>query len=94
MNQTVNIGIIGDFDKKKTSHLATINAVEHAARYLSIKAKITWLPTPSFLERQSLENLEQYDAIWASSGSPYQSMEGAIIGIQRAREIGRPFIGT
>jgi CTP synthase (UTP-ammonia lyase) len=94
MNRIVNIGIIGDFDEKKTSHPATVSAIEHAAGYLSIKAKITWLPTPSFLTKAGQRKLKQYDAFWASSGSPYQSMEGAIKGIQLAREMGRPLIGT
>jgi CTP synthase (UTP-ammonia lyase) len=94
MNRTIDIGIIGDYDVNRASHAATNNAIEHAARYLSVEAKITWLATPSFLTKAGLKKLERYDAIWASPGSPYQSMEGAIRGIQLAREINRPFIGT
>ncbi len=94
MNRTIDIGIIGDFDEKKTSHTATMNAIEHAAGYLSIKTKVTWLPTPSFLKEEAPENLKQYDCIWVSSGAPYKSMEGAIQGIRRAREIKKPLIGT
>ena len=94
MKQSVNIGIIGDFDKKKTSHPATMDAIEHAAHKLSIKVRATWLPTASFLKSEAQENLKQYDAIWASSGSPYQSIEGALEAIRFARELKRPFIGT
>lgn len=91
MSQTVRIGIIGDFDQKKPSHPATNAAIEHAASRLSIKVKIDWLPT-SPLERTP--GLERFDGLWASSGSPYQSIEGALNAIRLARESGRPFIGT
>ncbi len=94
MNRTVNIGIIGDYDPNKSSHTATNAAIEHAARYLSVKASVTWLPTPSFLTQEGRKKLEHFDAKWASSGSPYQSMEGAINAIKLAREMNRPFVGT
>jgi CTP synthase (UTP-ammonia lyase) len=90
----VNIGIIGDYDVNRASHVATNAAIEHAAAYLSIKVIASWLPTSSFLVENGHKTLEQYDAVWASSGSPYQSMEGAIKAIRIAREAGRPFIGT
>jgi CTP synthase (UTP-ammonia lyase) len=94
VKRTVNIGIIGDFDEKRSSHLATNAAIEHAARHLAVKANATWLPTPSLLTKEGLNKLEPFDAIWGSPGSPYLNMEGAIRGIQLAREMKRPFIGT
>ncbi len=94
MDRAITIGIIGDYDEKKTSHPATNNAIQHAADYLSIKASVTWLPTSSFLTEDGQPKLGQFDALWASPGSPYRSMEGAIEGIRLAREMGRPFIGT
>jgi CTP synthase (UTP-ammonia lyase) len=94
MTKTINIGIIGEYDGKKTSHIATDTAINHAANHLAIKASVTWLPTPLFLTRAGQKKLEQFDAFWASPGSPYESMEGAITAIQLARESKRPFIGT
>jgi CTP synthase (UTP-ammonia lyase) len=94
VERTVNIGIIGDYDVNKMSHAATMDAIEHAVRRLNIKAKAVWLPTPSFLARDCRKILEPYDAVWASSGSPYLSMEGAIAAIKATREMRRPFIGT
>ena len=94
MKQTVNIGIIGDYDPNKLSHTATNAAIEHAAKYLSVKVSVTWLPTPSFLTKAGQKKLGLFDAICTSSGSPYRSLEGAIRGIQLAREMKRPFIGT
>jgi CTP synthase (UTP-ammonia lyase) len=94
MERMVSIGIIGDYDKNKTSHPATNQAIQHAADILSIKADVTWLSTPSFLTKAGQEKLVQFDGIWASSGSPYQSLEGAISAIRTARETKKPFIGT
>jgi CTP synthase (UTP-ammonia lyase) len=94
MKKLINIGIIGDYDEKKVSHPATMAAIKHASESLSVATSVAWLPTPSFLTGGGRQGLGQCDALWASSGSPYVSMEGAIEGIRLARETGRPFIGT
>jgi len=94
MKKTIDIGVIGDYDEKKSSHLATTEAIQHASEHLFIKARVTWLPTSSFLTEAGLKKSGRFDAIWASPGSPYLSLEGAIEAIRLARETGRPFIGT
>jgi len=94
MKKTVAIGVIGDYDEKKTSHPATMEAIKHASGHLSVKARVTWLPTSSFLTGGELKKPGRFDAFWASPGSPYRSLEGAIEGIRLARATGRPFFGT
>jgi CTP synthase (UTP-ammonia lyase) len=94
MKHTIDVGILGDFDPNKTSHPPTNEAIRHAAKSLSLKANITWLPTPTLLTRNGQNRLANFDCIWASSGSPYQSTDGALKGIQLARELDKPFIGT
>lgn len=94
MKKRVEIGIIGDFDPNRLSHTATVEAVDHAADRLSLNVVITWLPTLSLLNKDNLKNLDRFDCLWASAGSPYKSMEGALRGIRKAREMGKPFIGT
>ena len=94
MGRRIRIGIIGDFDPSKTSHPATVEAIHHAAGRLSIETQIAWLPTPSILTGEGQERLKECDCIWASSGSPYESMDGMIRGIEIARELDKPFIGT
>ena len=94
METTITIGIIGDYDEKKVSHSATNEAIMHAADYLHIRVRFNWLPTPSLLTEKGLKSLRDYDAVWASSGSPYESLNGAINAIRVARESGKPFIGT
>ncbi len=94
MSHAINIGIIGDFDQNRPSHKATNEAINHAANRLSTKADITWLPTPSFLTETGQERLGQFDGVFVAPGSPYQSLDGALQGIQLAREQDRPFLGT
>ena len=94
MDGTVNIGVIGDFDPGKQSHVATSAAIEHAAGHLAVKTHVTWLPTPLFLTGEGKKKISSFDAIWVSPGSPYQNAVGAIEGIKLTREIGRPLIGT
>jgi len=94
MDQTMNIGIIGDFDPNKPSHPATNDALYHAAKHLSFEVEVTWIPTTSIPTKEGKKRLEQFDGLWASPGSPYQSMDGAFKGIQLAREQNRPFFGT
>ena len=92
MNQPLQIGVIGDFDPGYPSHLATNEALNHAARALSLGLEITWLPTPN-LAGDGID-LDRFDGLWCSPGSPYQNMEGALKGIRFAREHDRPFVGT
>lgn len=94
MSHKINIGILGDYDPHKISHSATNDSIHHAAKHLSIEANITWLPTPSLLIGKGQKSLVQFDCLWASSGSPYQSTDGMIKGIQIAREVDKPFIAT
>jgi len=59
MDRAATIGIIGDYDEKKTSHPATNNAIRHAADYLDIKVNAAWLPTPAFLTKNGQKKLGQ-----------------------------------
>ena len=94
MNQPLNVGIIGDFDPNLPSHIATNEALSHAARVLSVTVDCSWLPTPLLSEESSNTMLKQFDALWCSSGSQHRSMTGALLAIQFAREEGWPFIAT
>jgi CTP synthase (UTP-ammonia lyase) len=86
--------MIGDYDPVRPAHQAVIAALNHASDCLAVKLNVCWLPTESLLEPEYQKDLEQYDGLWAAPGSPYQSLEGALRGIQNARASGRPFFGT
>jgi CTP synthase (UTP-ammonia lyase) len=92
MNRPLRIGVIGDFDPGYPSHIATNEALQHAADALTLPLERAWLPTPML--DGDITPLEPYDGLWCSPGSPYKSMEGALKAIQFAREHDRPFVGT
>jgi CTP synthase (UTP-ammonia lyase) len=94
MNQTLRIGIIGDFKPNFRPHPATNEAIHHAAKALSLAVEISWLPTPVLNQENGEKILEQYDALWCGPGSPYESMDGALRSIRFARERNWPFVGT
>ena len=94
MNRPLKVAIIGDFDPRRPSHIATNEAVSHAATALEVAADCSWLPTQSLDGEASEAMLKPFDALWCAPGSPYKSMNGALRAIRFAREQGWPFIGT
>ena len=68
------------------SHLATDEALRHAAAVLDVRLESAWLLTESLAGGDSAVTLAQYDALWCAPGSPYQSMDGALVAIRFARE--------
>ena len=94
MNRALRNVIIGDFDPSYPSHIATNEALNHAARAVSLSVDWSWLPTQSLDDEGSGTVLEQFDALWCAPGSPYKSMNGALRAIRFARERDWPFVGT
>jgi len=92
MKAFVRVGIIGDFNPDFTHHKATDDSLRHSAESLGIEVLTTWIPTESL--ETGTQQLEQFDGLWCSSGSPYKSMEGALRGIRYAREGGKSFVAT
>jgi CTP synthase (UTP-ammonia lyase) len=94
VTESVRIGILGDFNPEFRSHHATQDSLQHAARKLQLTVESIWLPTPSLLDAGAEATLDACDGLWASAGSPYQSFDGMLKGIEYARVHDRPFIGT
>jgi CTP synthase (UTP-ammonia lyase) len=94
MDRTIRVGIIGDYNPDLRFHRATNEALKHTAEALSLSLDSEWLPTRSLEDASEQKSLERFDALWGSPGSPYNSMDGALLGIRFAREMGWPFIGT
>ena len=94
MDQDVKVAIIGDYDPHMRHHLATDEALVHAAAALSLSLTSSWIPTHLLVNASADTMLMSFDALWCAPGSPYQSMHGAIEAIRFAREQGWPFIGT
>ena len=94
MNEHLMVGVIGDYDPKSRFHIATNEALRHAARALSASVEPSWIPTPSLASGFDGTTIERFDALWGAPGSPYKSMDGALRAIRFAREKGWPFVGT
>ena len=94
MEPEVKVAIIGDYNPQMRYHIATDEALNHAAADLSMRLSSSWIPTRSLEARSVGTALKAFDALWCAPGSPYQSMDGALQAIRFAREEGRPFLGT
>ena len=89
MTNTIAIVIIGDYDPGNPTHVATNEGIAHAAEFLpSHTVKAIWLPT------DQRHRFDDFQGLICSPGSPYKSLEGALRGIQCARENTIPFLGT
>jgi CTP synthase (UTP-ammonia lyase) len=96
----IRIGVIGDYDGR-VSHLATNEAIAHCAAYLGLEQETEWIATNCLenhnngsINNDNSQSLNRFDALWCAPGSPYKSAQGAMNGIQFARENNIPFIGT
>jgi CTP synthase (UTP-ammonia lyase) len=94
MKDKLKVGIIGDRDPQRLSHVATEEALGHAARALALPLEVEWVPTPTLDGPDVGALLAPYAALWCSPGSPYRSTAGAHAGIRYARERDVPFLGT
>ena len=93
MNQSLKIGIIGDFVKGRSSQLKTDEALDHVSKRLSIAIDTVWLPTKSLEGQTGTSKLRDFHAIWAGPGD-YENPDGVIKAIRFCREQQWPFIGT
>ena len=91
--RAIRIGVLGDFNSEYRSHHATNASLQQAAKAFGCAIEFAWIPTPS-LEERAEEALSGYDALWASPGSPYHSMNGMLAGIEFARVHDKPFVAT
>ena len=93
MNQTLKIGVIGDFDQSRPSQLKTDEAIDHVSNELSVAIDTIWLPTKSLEKQTAATKLRDFHALWAGPGS-YENPDGVIEAIRFCREQQWPFIGT
>jgi CTP synthase (UTP-ammonia lyase) len=87
------IGIIGDFNPEYLYHQATNQSLDLTAGSLGLEISYEWIATDALQERGA-RAIDRFDGLWASPGSPYLSMDGALDCIRFARERGKPFVGT
>ena len=94
MPQTLNIGVIGDYNPDFHTHPAIAKALNHAAGKLGVKVEAEWVPTPSLASPGSENMLERFNGLIAAPGGPYRSFDGMLRGIEFARTRNWPFSAT
>ena len=87
----LNIALIGDHDPQITAHRAIPMALQRAAEAAGLNIQAQWLATNSLTPQT---DLSLFDGFWCTPGSPYRSLEGALLAITHAREQRRPYLGT
>jgi CTP synthase (UTP-ammonia lyase) len=92
MSQKIRIGLVGDFRAEVKAHKAIPLALAMAAEDAGCDVVCEWLSTPSLA--QDVTYARQFDGLWLTPASPYDSMAGALNVITLARESGIPFLGT
>lgn len=92
MTQSLSVAVIGDFDDTLTPHVATNDALAHAATALGLDVRVEWL-APVTLE-DDLGAVPAADGLWCAPGSPYSSLSGALAALRHGRENGVPTLGT
>jgi CTP synthase (UTP-ammonia lyase) len=91
MPKITTIGLIGDYNPSVPAHQAIPMALQAAAQALGIEIGFEWVPTE---EVTSTARVSRFDGLWCVPGSPYRSMNGALLAIRHARESATPFLGT
>jgi CTP synthase (UTP-ammonia lyase) len=86
------VALVGDYDAKKTAHVAIPLALARAQQIANIDLHWEWIGTHRVLD--PAVTLGGFDGIWVTPGSPYADMAGALAAIRYARENGVPFLGT
>jgi CTP synthase (UTP-ammonia lyase) len=79
------IGVVGDYDPRNETHLATSDAL--AA--LPEGTPFQWVPTD-----QTSTRMHDFTGFFIAPASPYRDMEGVLEVIRFARERGVPLVGT
>jgi CTP synthase (UTP-ammonia lyase) len=94
MADAIQIGVLGEYDPKSPTLPSLEKSIQHATSELKIAANVTWLPTGGLLAANLDQKLKNFDGLWAAPGSPYNSFDVMLRGIEFARRRDWPFVGT
>jgi CTP synthase (UTP-ammonia lyase) len=88
------IAVIGDRIPGFEPQDAISGSVGDAALQLGLDTpEVRWIPT-ELLKAKGARVLDGASAVWCAPGSPFRSLDGALLGIRWARESRLPFLGT
>ncbi|PZG13692.1 CTP synthase C-terminal region-related (seleno)protein [Nonomuraea aridisoli] len=92
MERTLTVAVVGDRDQTYAPHVATDDALRHAAGLLGVEVQVCWLSTGPL--ESDLSGVRAADVLWCAPGSPYKSMTGALAALRHGREHAIPTLGT
>lgn len=82
------IAVVGDFDERNPTHVATSSALEA----LSGTGSFEWIATDAVRGRRT--DVRRARGIVIAPASPYRDMDAVVDVIREAREEGVPLVGT
>jgi CTP synthase (UTP-ammonia lyase) len=85
-SRTPRVAVVGDFNPRNHTHLATNAALGHAGLHFD------WIGTERVGDPAS--SLAGHDGVFVAPASPYRDMKGALGAVRHARERGLPLVGT
>ena len=88
----IRIGVIGEYDPDNETHVATDDALGHAAMNLGLGVEPTWVSTADIGD--PAEALAECAGLLIAPGSPYRDLEGALRAIEHGRRNDVPLLGT
>ena len=91
MTARLTLALVGDRDERITAHRAIEATLPLVGHSLGVAIEARWLCTDSIGDATALRGAH---GVWCVPGSPYKSMDGALLAIQHARTHGLPFLGT
>ena len=94
-DKEVTIGIVGKYTHVHDSYLSIIKALEHAAPYSGMRARIKWIESTEIEDKKlAVEDaLKDVDGMIIPGGFGKRGVEGKIAAIRYAREKKLPFLG-
>src|SRR6516164_1174035 len=94
MKRELRIGVVGDWKPGYRGHIATDAALRHGARAVAAEIEPVWLSTKALEGASSERDLEAFDGLFMTPGTPYESLAGALRALRFARERGWPLLAT
>jgi len=88
--KSLRIGIIGDYNENKHTHVALNQAIEHCRLNINFPLEAVWIPTDAIPVNPS----NKFDGLWVAPGSPYKNDDAVYKIIRWARENNFPILGT
>jgi CTP synthase (UTP-ammonia lyase) len=94
MKHDLRIGVVGDWKPGYRGHIATDAALRHGARAAGAEIELVWLSTKTLEGASNARDLEAFDGLVMTPGTPYESLAGSLRALRFARERGWPLLAT